>query len=90
MFSLGEPKGGVEMESYYKVLEFYDNHKEEIRKKGGTPLRFGQFFVNKFISKPWPELFYSEEPAKTREMIISWLTDHHYYNDLPPLRLNTK
>ena len=36
-------------------------------------LRFGQFFYNRFVEdgKPWPELFYSEDPEEAKTIIYN-------------------
>lgn len=47
--------------------------------------RFGQYFVNKYITTSWPELFYAEDGV-SHVMIMKWLCDHQYEYDLPPLR----
>lgn len=47
-------------------------------------LRLGQWFVNRYIKKPWPELFYEEDTQKAIEMISQYLIDHQYVDDLPP------
>lgn len=50
----------------------------------GRSLRLGQFFCNRYIKAPWPELYYEESTEKAREMIRAWLIDHHYLDKLPP------
>lgn len=47
--------------------------------------RFGQYFVNKYITTSWPELFYADQ-GKSHIMIAKWLVDNQYKYDLPPLR----
>ena len=46
--------------------------------------RYGQFFVNRFISTSWPELFYTEDREEAQGMIMQWLVDHSYMDCLPP------
>lgn len=46
--------------------------------------RFGQFFMNRYISGHWPELFNESDHSKAREMIVGWLIDHQYMFDMPP------
>ena len=48
--------------------------------------RLGQRFVNIFISQPWPKLFYEQSDKEAMKTIEKWLTDHHYYPKMPPLR----
>lgn len=45
--------------------------------------RLGQYFVNRYIKKPWPELFYEESDVKAGGMIVSWLEDNQYTEELP-------
>lgn len=45
--------------------------------------RLGQAFVNDFIKKPWPELFYETNPFKCRSMITQYLMDHQYFPNVP-------
>jgi len=45
--------------------------------------RLGQFFVNTYISHPWPELFYEKDEGKSKKMIEIWLNDHQYAQQLP-------
>lgn len=45
--------------------------------------RLGQRFVNIFISQPWPELFYEESEKEALRMINNWLTQNHYFDNLP-------
>lgn len=47
-------------------------------------LRVGQRFVNMYIKKPWPELFYADE-TKSAELISGWLEDNQYFDELPPV-----
>lgn len=50
--------------------------------------RYGQWFINKYLPKAtWPELFYCEDVKKCDEMISLWLSDHQYYNEMPPERI---
>lgn len=46
-------------------------------------LRYGQFFVGRFIKKPWPELFYETDNIKASIMINKWLKDNQYTDKLP-------
>jgi len=45
--------------------------------------RYGQFFVNRFIRKPWPELFYEVDREKAQEIVRCWLVDNSYMDHLP-------
>ncbi len=45
--------------------------------------RYGQFFVNRFIGHPWPELFYQEDREKAQGLIIQWLVDNQHEGCLP-------
>jgi len=47
--------------------------------------RFGQYFVNKYITNAWPELFYAND-NESYIMIAEWLIDNQYEYDLPALR----
>lgn len=49
-----------------------------------TTERLGQYFVNRYIKKPWPELFYEEYDVKAAAMIDKWLIDNQYTEELPP------
>jgi len=53
------------------------------KQAAGDQQRLGQRFVNMFIRGPWPELFYERDDVKAGEMILSWLNDHQYEEDLP-------
>ena len=46
-------------------------------------LRFGQYFCNIYIKKPWPELFYEVNDDKARVMIAGYLDALHYTEQLP-------
>lgn len=51
--------------------------------------RLGQYFVNTYIARPWPELFHEKDEGKAKKMIEIWLADHHYSKQLPnPLPKN--
>lgn len=53
-----------------------------IHNNGDKYQRLGQRFVNMYIKKPWPELFYaSDEDAAP--MIEKWLLDNQYTTTLP-------
>jgi hypothetical protein len=45
--------------------------------------RLGQYFINRYIKSPWPELFYSTDENKTLFLISKWLKDHQYTEQLP-------
>lgn len=45
--------------------------------------RLGQRFVNMYIKKPWPELFYEQNEHAAKWMIEQWLIDHQYTSELP-------
>jgi hypothetical protein len=47
-------------------------------------MRIGQMFVNRYISEPWPELYYEESNYKAIEMISKWLTENNYFYQEPP------
>lgn len=47
--------------------------------------RLGQRFVNIYISQPWPELFHEQSEKKSLDIILKWLTEHQYYDMMPPL-----
>lgn len=51
-------------------------------------LRFGQYFCNKYISQPWPTLFYADYDFAVM-LIKNWLVDNQYEWELPPLRKET-
>lgn len=53
-------------------------------------MRLGQRFVNIYISKPWPELFYEKSDKKALSIIEQWLEKHHYFNEMPPLAKRNK
>lgn len=47
--------------------------------------RLGQRFINMYIPKvTWPDLFYADD-AKAIILIQTWLKDHQYIDNLPPL-----
>ncbi len=53
-------------------------------KQYGLPhLRYGQFFVSRYIKGTWPELFYERDKSKATTTISKWLTDHQYMDELP-------
>jgi hypothetical protein len=54
-----------------------------------TNQRFGQYFCNKYISQPWPTLFYAPHDFSC-ELIKNWLEDCQYEYSLPPLRKKEK
>lgn len=60
-------------------MEFLNLYK----KHGAQHLRMGQFFVGRYIKKPWPELFYEKEDYKCAKMIVEWLEDNQYTVYLP-------
>jgi hypothetical protein len=45
-------------------------------------LRLGQRFVQLYIDKSWPELYYESE-LRAALLIQQWLIDHQYIDDLP-------
>lgn len=49
--------------------------------------RVGQYFVNTYILKPWPELYYCEDTNRALAMIWDWMQDHCYgwVTDIPEL-----
>ena len=50
-------------------------------------LRLGQRFVNTYIEKPWPELFYQTKDTKSLEMIEDYLRDNQFSKTMPnPLK----
>jgi len=57
------------------LIEFYDYH---YRKEAHDKQRMGQRFVNMYIAKPWPELFYETNNQKCSALIENWLTQHNY------------
>lgn len=46
-------------------------------------MRLGQFFVTKYIEKPWPELYHERDDEKAKEEIRRWLEDHQYIDTKP-------
>lgn len=50
--------------------------------------RLGQYFINRYINKSWPELFYEEDTQKAYETIHHWLEDNHYWYSPPPIKEN--
>ena len=40
-----------------------------------TPERFGQWFCNRYIDYPWPELFYEDRDVYAIAMVDKWLMD---------------
>lgn len=45
--------------------------------------RLGQYFINHYIQKPWPELYYEENYLVAARTIYEWLEDHCYHDELP-------
>ena len=45
--------------------------------------RFGQYFVNRYISQPWPELFHERDVVKAVRVVEQWLIDFSYVNRMP-------
>jgi hypothetical protein len=44
--------------------------------------RLGQWFCNKYVKQPWPELYYASD-ERAIPLIAQWLKDHHYDTCLP-------
>lgn len=64
------------------LSQFVNNHN-----KNPECQRLGQHFCNVYIKGQWSELFYCEDPARSRDMINQWLVDHQYEDQLPqPVR----
>lgn len=40
--------------------------------------RVGQWFVNRYVKQPWPELYYCENSQKAKAMILAWMQQHCY------------
>jgi hypothetical protein len=40
--------------------------------------RPGQWFVNKYISQPWPELYYCEDAFECAILVYNWMMDQCY------------
>lgn len=67
-----------------------DHHDPRIRKllqqkstaDPDNHLRVGQYFVNKYVKGPWPELFHSND-TKAIPMIIQYLDNLQYTDTLP-------
>ena len=51
--------------------------------KADTGERLGQYFVNRYIKKPWPELFYCDSDVVAYVEITDWLRDNQYLDGLP-------
>lgn len=45
--------------------------------------RLGQYFCNRYIKKPYPELYYEADYFTTAWLIAQWLVDHNYQEELP-------
>ena len=56
------------------VKEWQEESREE---------RLGQYFCNRYIKKPWPELFYCNSFSRALAIISKWLEDNHYTDVLP-------
>ena len=61
------------------------DHFVKIHKSMNDGQRLGQRFCNMFIKGAWPDLYYEENDAVAREMIRTWLSNHHYHDELPGL-----
>lgn len=46
-------------------------------------MRLGQAFVNYFIKAPWPELFYEQDKAMAKVMIMDYM-ERHCYSEIVP------
>lgn len=65
--------------------QFLALHAQRVKK---DDLRLGQRFVNMYFKPSWTNdfatrLFYVQDTAIAREMIIFWLLDNHYILGLP-------
>lgn len=47
--------------------------------------RLGQRFVSIFCEKPWQALYYEQSDKCSLEIIQNFLTEHHYFDKMPPV-----
>jgi len=45
--------------------------------------RLGQYFCNRYIKQPWPELFHETDTPTAANMIEEWLANNQYTDTMP-------
>ena len=60
---------------------FINQYNASIDKQKG--IRMGQYFCNKFVKESGPQLFYSTDDNKSKQMIEEWLIRYCYEAELP-------
>lgn len=71
------PSENYQQKPINKVLrQYYDSSERAY-------LRLGQWFVNRYIDEPWPELFHKEDDSEATTHIAMWLLDNGYTRKIP-------
>lgn len=62
------------LQLYWKEQDVGTSHPQE---------RLGQWFINRFITYSWPELYYAQY-AEAVMLIDEWMAQHQYEDTIPP------
>jgi len=72
------------MDDFWQAEVAYMKFAKLHARNSNDGLRLGQRFVNMYIKKPWPELFYMSN-YDAFFVIYNWLVDNQYFDELPPV-----